>query len=55
MSIACIWAFSHKEFLYDTNSSRIGNLRDALLDNWEAFKHDFRLIRPKKFGYRFII
>lgn len=49
MALASILAFSHKEFLTNQASLK-GNLKDALLDNWDAFKHDLRLIRPKKFG-----
>ena len=50
MALASILAFSHKEFLTD-EVSKTGNLKDALIDNWDAFKHDLRLIKPKKFGY----
>ncbi|CAD8158715.1 unnamed protein product [Paramecium pentaurelia] len=49
MTIACIFAFSYSEFMKEQNNK--GTLKKAISDNWKAFKHDFRLIRPKKFGY----
>ncbi|CAD8145630.1 unnamed protein product [Paramecium octaurelia] len=49
MTIACIFAFSYVEFEKDQNTK--GTLKKAISDNWKAFKHDFRLIKPKKFGY----
>lgn len=29
-----------------------GKFRDALYDNWMCFRKDFRLIKPKKFGFK---
>ena len=39
MAMASILAFSHKEFMPDNNGTeeRTGNLKDALLDNWQSF------------------
>jgi hypothetical protein len=50
MTLACIFAFSYRDFMRESNNNT-GSMKKALSDNWKAFKHDFRLIKPKKFGY----
>lgn len=52
MAIASTFAFSHKEYAKE-DIKLYGQLTDALIDNWNAFQHDFRLIKPKKFGLFF--
>lgn len=49
MAIASYWAFTYKDFVIRDENHK-GTLSEAILDNWMAFKHDFRLIKPKKFG-----
>lgn len=50
MALACICAFTYKDFVTMGEEKNVGTLREVLADNWESFKHDFRLIKPKKFG-----
>ncbi|KAL4435963.1 hypothetical protein ABPG74_022198 [Tetrahymena malaccensis] len=50
MAIAGGIAYSYKPFIH--GEVKQSNLTDVLKDNWDTFKRDFRLIKPKKFGFK---
>lgn len=50
MAIAGGIAYSYKPFIYGIVKQ--GGFSDVLKDNWDTFKKDFRLIKPKKFGFK---
>lgn len=49
MAIAGGIAYSYKPFVMGTIKQ--GGFTDVFKDNWVTFKKDFRLIKPKKFGF----
>ena len=50
LSIAAGLAFSCSEFVNE--KSRRGHLSSVIRNNWKYFKKDFRLIKPRKFGFK---
>ena len=50
LSIAGGIAFSYKDFITD-NPVR-GNVAQVLKGNWNSFFNDYRLIKPKTFGFK---
>ncbi|CAD8128304.1 unnamed protein product [Paramecium sonneborni] len=50
MTLASICAFTYSDFITQ-DENKVGTLGQVLTDNWKAFQHDFRLIKPKKFGF----
>jgi len=49
MAIAGGIAYSYKPFIIGIIKE--GGFSEVFKDNWETFKKDFRLIKPKKFGF----
>lgn len=49
MAIAGGIAYSYKPFII--GSIKEGGFTQVFKDNWETFKKDYRLIKPKKFGF----
>lgn len=50
MAIAGGIAYSYKPFIVGVVKE--GRFFDVFRDNWEVFKKDYRLIKPKRFGFR---
>ncbi len=51
LSIAGGIAFSYKDFI-TTEQPKKGNVEQVLKGNWNSFFNDYRLIKPKTFGFK---
>ena len=50
MAIAGGMAYSYENYV-SNRATKSGSLRYVLVDTLRSFKNDFRLIKPKKFGF----
>lgn len=50
LSIAGGLAFTYKDFLTNEKYPN-ATIYSVISGNWKCFKNDFRLIKPKKFGF----
>lgn len=50
MAIAGGMAYNYENYVSNI-SSKSGSLRYVISDTMRSFKNDFRLIKPKKFGF----
>lgn len=50
MAIAGGLAYNYENYVA-RNTAKSGNLRFVITDTLRSFKNDFRLIKPKKFGF----